>query len=271
MTNARHLVSKGRLGWNALAGLFFAPALLLAEPEPSPKQAVGDVPWEDHFVYSQVPDVRLTDAEGQAVDLGSMWRRRPLVITMVFASCYEICPFYLRSLKKAVESVGGAGESYDVVVVSFDPRDTPDAMAMVAEQHGLRSAPGWTFAVTSPEEARALAESIGFWIDPSAWGDSSRLDHPAMLAAIDGGVVVRLLVGATVTPRRLREVVWELDRVLVPTYPLPSEKVIFRCFGFDPATGSISLDWGLLLLVLPAAVMFLSAVVIFRPRSVQEV
>ena len=90
-----------------------------------------------------------------------------------------------------------------------------------------------------------------------------------MLAAIDGGVVVRLLVGATVNARRLREVLWELDRVLVPTYPLASEKVLFRCFGFDPSSGRLSLDWGLILLLIPGVVMFLSAATIFRLRETE--
>ena len=35
----------------------------------------------------------------------------------------------------------------------------------------------------------------------------------------------------------------------------------------DPATGTVSLDWGLLLLLVPGAAMFVSAAVIFRPRK----
>ena len=229
-----------------------------------PLAAPSGLPVEDHFVYAPVPDISLTDASGSSIVLSELWKRRPLIITMVFASCYEICPFYLRSLASAVESVGGAGEAFDVLVVSFDPRDTPESMRHVAAQHGLSSKPGWRLAVTSPGQARELADAIGFWIEPSA---GNAFDHPAMLAAVDAGVVVRLLVGATVSTRRLREVLWELDRVPVPTYPLPSEKIAFRCFGFDPASGTLALDWGLLLLLIPGLVMFLSAAVIFRPRS----
>ena len=237
---------------------FFLSVPLFAATPPEPR---ADLPVEDHFVYAPLPDINLIDENGSSVILSELWTRRPLIITMVFASCYEICPFYLRSLASAVSEVSGAGEAFDVLVVSFDPRDTPEAMMQVAEQHGLADTPGWTFAVTSRDEARLLAEAIGFWSEPTA--DPSRIDHPAMLAAVDGGVVVRLLVGATVNSRRLREVVWELENKLISTYPLPSEKVWFRCFGFDPASGGLALDWGLVLLLIPGFVMFLSAAVIF--------
>jgi protein SCO1/2 len=255
--------------WLPLNGLLILALSSASVPASAgPSAPVRGVPDEARFIYSPMPDIFLTDSTGSRVPLRVLWNRRPLIITMVFANCYEICPFYLRSLAAAVESVGGVGETFDVAVISFDPRDTPEAMRRVAEAHGLTSTPGWTFAVTSTDEARELAEAIGFWSEPAAGG--STLDHPAMLAAIDRGVVVRLMVGATVTTRRLREVIWELERVLVPTYPLPSEKVLFRCFGFDPASGTLALDWGLLLLVIPGLVMFLSAAIIFRPYNLDR-
>jgi cytochrome oxidase Cu insertion factor (SCO1/SenC/PrrC family) len=224
--------------------------------------APGARPNEDFYLYDPVASAQLIDASGRHVELSTLWRRRPLLVVLVFAGCAEICPPYLSSLKRAVRAVGGAGERYDVVVVSFDPRDEPADMAAVAERHGLDSAPGWTFAVTTEAEAERLARSIGFWV---RWEEErKRADHPAMLAGIDDGRVVRLLVGATVQPRRLREVVWELSHEVVSTYPLPSDKVLFRCFGYDPKAGRVSLDWGLLLLLVPAGFMTLSTLWIFR-------
>lgn len=226
---------------------------------------VPPLPDENLFIYQPIPDVNLTDSHGDEVRLSALWRERPLILTMVFASCAEVCPFYVRSLDRAVASLGGAGERFEVVVVSFDPRDSPSTMAEMAARHGLGNAPGWRFAVTSTAEAEHLARSIGFWIEPDAAG--RRFDHPAMLAAIDRGSLVRLLVGATVVERRLREVLWELGRVPVPTYPLPSEKVLFRCFGYDPRSGGLAVDWGMLLLAAPGLVMFLVTALIFRPSG----
>lgn len=243
-----------------------AAALVISGAVTAPA-AGGSLPDESVFLFQTIPDVTLTDSRGETTCLSELWRERPLILTMVFASCAEVCPFYLRSLERAVSSVGGAGERFDVVVVSFDPRDSPEAMAEMAERHGLAGAGGWRFAVAAAGEAELLARSIGFWIEPDASG--RRFDHPAMLAAVDRGSLVRLLVGATVVERRLREVVWELDRVPVPIYPLPSEKVVFRCFGYDPRTGGLAVDWGLLLLATPGAAMFLATAWIFRRSGVR--
>ena len=241
-----------------------ATAILGAASAPAEEASFPD---ENAFLYQPIPDVTLIDSGGRATRLSELWRKRPLILTMVFASCAEVCPFYVRSLENAVSSVSGAGERFDVVVVSFDPRDTPSSMAEMAARHGLGDAAGWRFAVTSAAEAEKLARSIGFWIEPDDSG--GRFDHPAMMAAIDRGFVVRLLVGATVVERRLREVLWELDRIPVPTYPLPSEKVLFRCFGYDPRTGGLTVDWGFLLLVTPGVAMAIATALIFRsgPRS----
>ncbi len=154
-----------------------------------------------------------------------------------------------------------AGDAFDVVVLSFDPRDDFRTMARVAEHHGLAAEPGWTFGVAAPEDVVRLPRAIGFW---NEW-DEERLqfDHPAMLAAVDRGHVVRLLVGATVPKKRLREILWELRHELVPTYPLPAEDIVFRCFSYDPATGGVALDWGMLLLLAPSGVMLFGTLWIF--------
>ena len=219
-------------------------------------------PVEDFYLYRAVTAIRYTDTHGGLHPLSQTWQRRPLLVALVFARCAEICPPFLRSFAEAVKTVGGAGRDYDVVVLSFDPRDTVKDMAAVAARHGLADAAGWTFGVTSAAEARSLARAVGFWI---RWDPERELyDHPAMLAAIDRSRVVRLLVGATVLPRRLREVVWELRHDLVSTYPLPAEKVLFRCFGYDPRTGGVTLEWGLLLLLAPGLFTVVCAGWIFR-------
>jgi protein SCO1 len=230
---------------------------VFAADRPSPPR-----PVEDFYLYRPVSAVRFTDTHGRQHQLSQAWQRRPLLVALVFARCAEICPPFLRSFAEAVKTVGGAGRDFDVLVLSFDPSDTARDMAAVAERHGLADAAGWTFGVTSAAEARSLARSVGFWI---RWDPERELyDHPAMLAAVDRGRVVRLLVGATVPARRLREAVWELRHDLVSTYPLPSEKVLFRCFGYDPRTGGVTLEWGLLLLLAPGLFTVVCAAWIFR-------
>lgn len=211
---------------------------------PSSRAQERPLPEEGRVLYRPVPDLRMTSSRGETFGLAERWRTRPLILTLVFASCVQICPPYLHSLRAAIDTVGGAGEDYDVIVLSFDARDSPGSMARLARRLELEASPGWTLAVAEPVAVERLAEAIGFW---SAWDGRSQFDHPAMLAGIADGRVVRLLVGATVPRQRLREVLWELRGEFVPSYAQPSKSVLFRCFDFDPATGAVTLEWGLLL------------------------
>jgi protein SCO1/2 len=208
-----------------------------------------------------VPDAEFLDSRGGRRRLAQLWERRPVLLTLVFATCAGVCRPYLRSLHRAVEEVGGAGSSYAVAVLSFDERDSPASMAAMAEGLGLGAEPGWTFGVVAPGEVPDLARSIGFWAVPE--GTTGQFDHPALVAAVQRGRVVRLLAGATVHDRRLREVVWDLRGGFVPAYPLPSERVLFRCFRYRPESGKLAPDWGLLLLLTPGLAMALGTAWIF--------
>jgi protein SCO1/2 len=252
-----------RTAARGLALLLAAAAAPLLDARPEP--VARPLPDEGRYLYRPVPDALVTTAGGEVVRLAERWGERPVLLTLVFASCVQVCPPYLRSLREAVAASGGAGADYEVVVLSFDPYDTPESMAAVARGQGLDRAPGWTFGVAPPAEVERLSRAVGFW---SRWdADRLQFDHPAMLAGIDRGRVVRLLVGAEVSRKRLREVLRELAGRMVQAYPLPAEGVLFRCFDFDPRTGGLALDWGAALLVAPGLAMIGGALLIFRPAG----
>ena len=64
---------------------------------------------------------------------------------------------------------------------------------------------------------------------------------------------------------RFRELVWELRGSFIPYYRVPGQTPL-RCLVFDPRTGETRLDWGMLLLVLPALTAIALALAVFiRP------
>ena len=123
-------------------------------------------------------------------------------------------------------------------------------MQTLADSLGLKADPGWIFGAASAVDIRRLATASGFWFewDPSV----QQYDHPSLVVALDRGRVIRILAGANVPDASLREVVQELRGKFVASYALTG-KVAFRCFEYDPNSGRYSLDWGVLLMLLPAA------------------
>ena len=219
------------------------------------------LPDEGRYLNKVLPDI-LAQSEGTPnFQLSDFWRDKPVLVTMVFARCAGICSPFLSSLKSAADSVGGVGQDYRLVVLSFDPQDTAADMAVLARHVGIQNHRGWIFATTHPAEIRRVADAMGFWF---RWDeDRHQFDHPAMLAGIRTGRILRLLVGGTVSPARLREVLDELRGGFVKAYPLPG-KVMFRCFQYDPATQRYTPDWGFLLLFLPGSVALFATCWVFR-------
>ena len=259
----RHLVSLVRC---ACCLLIFAGAL---QAQQSFGTASKEPPNEDRYIYGQVPDIPIQTVEATGVKLSTIWQRKPLLFTMVFTHCVGVCSPFLRSLKSAVSEVGGLGAEYRVLVLSFDPKDTVADMDMMADSLGVKSNPGWIFGIAAPSDIARLAAATGFWFQ---WDQpTQQYDHPAVVVTIDRGKVMRMLVGATVPEASLSEVVQELRGKFVASYALPG-KVAFRCFEYDPSSGRYSLDWGVLLMILPSALSIFATAWIFltagaRPKS----
>jgi protein SCO1 len=223
--------------------LFSLGGVLLAQTSFGAKS--DKPPNEDLYVYKQLPDITIQTSSASAT-LSSIWRDKPILLTMVFTRCGGICSPFLHSLKTAAT---GVGSDYRVVVLSFDPHDTSADMDRLANEIGVKNDPGWIFGVASPQNIKRLAAASGFWFQ---WDASiQQYDHPSVVVAVDGGRVIRMLAGASVPSASLREVVKELHGRFVASYALPG-KAVFRCFEYDPNRGGYRLDWGLLLMLLPA-------------------
>ncbi len=240
-------------------------AALLASPG-AMAQIVGEKadspPNEGRYLYKPVPDILVHSWPEEAVRLSELWRERPILLTLIFTRCAGVCSPLLRSLKAAIASIGGAGREYTLVVLSFDARDTPSDMAGLAEHFELSKDRAWIFGVASAEDIARLVRATGFWFE---WEEASRqYDHPAMVIGIREGRIVRFLIGGTVSPVRVQEVVREMRGEFVPAYPLPRRNVLFRCFQYDPTSGRWRPDWGFLLLLIPGTMTILGTVWIFR-------
>jgi cytochrome oxidase Cu insertion factor (SCO1/SenC/PrrC family) len=193
------------LAWAAMMLAFAAPGLrpggaAVAQEIPDP-DLIFKPPDESRLFGREAPDIGLQYADGSNGRLSDLWAERPVFITLVFSRCAGICSPYLGLLKQTVEQVGSSGESYQMVVISFDSRDGPDDMMALAEHHELEADRGWTFAApASREESAALCRSLDF---DFRWDDERRqYNHPAVTVALRAGKFVRLTMGEEISPGR---------------------------------------------------------------------
>ena len=207
-----------------------------------------------------LPDIMLHLADGRAMPLSQLWREQPLLLTFYYRRCAGSCTPFLEWVRDAVRTVGGLGRDYRILALTFDDSETSADLRAQAVALRLEGTPDWQFAVASKEEVARLAAALdyGYRLDPS----TRQYDHNSLLVGIERGRVVRALLGTPQGSARLRELVWELRGNFVPMYQLPG-RALLRCLAFDPRSGRIQLDWGLLLLLFPAVGAIGAALLLF--------
>ena len=212
-------------------------------------------------IGSEVGDYRFIDTNGEVLTLLQL-RGKPLVLSMVYTSCYQICPMTTRHLSKIVRKARAAlgDDSFTVAVVGFDTAvDTPDAMRFFAAKQGV-SDQDWKLLSTDPETIKNLSQDLGFLYHPSSNG----FDHLIQATIIDaGGRVYRQVYGQVFDTPMLVDPLIEL--VLgrkAPEQPLLANlvsKIKLFCTTYDPVRDGYYFDYSLFLGMLIGATIILFA------------
>ncbi|MCW8910892.1 MAG: SCO family protein, partial [Gammaproteobacteria bacterium] len=108
-------------------------------------------------------DYRFVNEQGVSVSMASL-RGKPLIISMVYSSCYKICPMTIRHLSKVVDKARDTlGEqSFNIAVIGFDTQyDSPQAMKYFAKQQGIDDK-NWKILSADPDTIAALSKQLGF-------------------------------------------------------------------------------------------------------------
>jgi len=198
-------------------------------------------------IGKDLADFELTDTQGKRVHL-SDYRGKPLLISMIFTSCYHVCPALTRHLAGAVDAAREAlGEdSFQVLTIGFDSaRDTPDAMRVFAQEQSIKD-PHWVFLSANPATMDQFTDNIGFVHFPSPRG----FDHINQVTLVDReGVIYRQVYGAAfdlpwlVEP--LKELVFDRPRAAGHLVGSVLDRVRLFCTVYDPATGRYRFDYSL--------------------------
>jgi protein SCO1/2 len=150
-------------GMDGQSGMASAGAAAGAKP------AILDGVTIEQKLGAQVPlDLHFVDETGRDVTLGQYFANRPIILNLVYYRCGMLCPEVLQGLTRSLENVTlGLGSDYDVLTVSFDPRDTPAASVekkqmVLADLGRPEAASGWHFLTGTEPAIRALTQAVGF-------------------------------------------------------------------------------------------------------------
>ena len=219
----------------------------------------------------QVPaDIPFVDETGRQVTLGNYFGTRPVILALVYYECPMLCTQVLNGLVSALGVLNfEAGREFDVVAVSFNPKEGPGLAAQkkaaYIERYGRpQAAGGWHFLTGSQESITRLTEAVGFKYeyDPKI----GQFAHGAAIEVLTPkGTIAKYFYGIEYSPRDLRLGVIEAADEHLGTI---IDDVLLFCYHYDPSTGKYGAD--ILALVRTSAVATVLAFAVFLTVSLRR-
>jgi len=194
---------------------------------------------EQHLNQQIPPNLPFRDETGKPVELADYFGRKPLILNLVYYQCPMLCGEVLSGLESALRILKfDVGQEFDVLTVSFDPRETPEmAAAKKAEllkRYGRPgAAAGWHFLTGTQAAIDTLTQSAGFEYeyDPQ----TRQFAHAtAILLLTPQGRIAQYYYGVEFAPRDLR-----LGLVQASENKIGSvvDQVLLYCYHYDPDQG----------------------------------
>jgi protein SCO1/2 len=234
----RWMVIVMALAWTSLAsaqGMGAAPRGTM-QPPPDILKRVG---IEQHL-NTQLPlDLKFRDEIGREVKLGDYFGKRPVVLSMVYYECPMLCGEVLNGEASVFSALKfDIGNEFDVVTVSFDPRETPDLARSkkrtFVNRYGRPGAEqGWHFLTGPQESVSALTKAVGF---NYAWDrDTQQFAHAAAIMVITPeGKIAQYFYGVEYSPKDVRFGLVQASQHKIGNVV---DQILLYCYHYDPRTG----------------------------------
>lgn len=196
--------------------------------------------WIEPHVGQTLPlSAEFIDHRGQTLQLGQIVGKRPCLLCLVYFECPMLCKLAADGLVRSVASLPQrVGTDFDVLFVSFDPRDTP-SRAFAAREHALGqyaragTEVGWHFLTGTQANIDQITEAVGFHY---LWDDATKqFAHATGIMIINSDCrISEYLDGVNFSPRELSSAI---QRAANNQLTERGETLFMRCYLYDPTTG----------------------------------
>jgi protein SCO1 len=237
---------------------------------PAQLQNVGFEPQ----LNAQLPlDLDFRDESGRDVRLREYFGRKPVVLALVYYGCPMLCNQVEMGVVGTLKMLSfNAGRDYEVVFVSFDPRETPDMaakkkIAALSRYGRPEAASGWHFLTGKEGAVHSLASSANFRYSFDERHNLFAHASGIMLLTPDGRIS-RYFYGVEYPSRDVRLGLVDASAGKIGT---PIDHLLLYCFQYNPETARYSAT--VLRIVRLGGILTIFAIVagilIFRRRDVR--
>jgi protein SCO1/2 len=198
----------------------------------------------DQKLNEQLPlDLVFRDENGQPVKLGQYFSQKPVVISLVYYDCPNLCTTVLNSMVTSFRVLPfQIGKEFDVITISFDPRETAELatakkkvyVGYLPEKMQSGAASGWHFLTGDAESIKQITDAVGFRYRYDE--ATKQFAHASgIMVATQEGKLSRYFYGIDYPARDLRLGLIESSQNKIGT---PVDQLLLYCYHYDPATGT---------------------------------
>jgi|SRR6185436_7921658 protein SCO1/2 len=190
---------------------------------------------------AQLPlDTAFKDENGRDVTLRRYFGgQRPVILAFVYYSCPMLCTQVMNGVSSAAKALPfSAGTDFDVVFISFDPRDKPETAAAkktaLLNYWSMQNQSGaWHFLTGEEPQIRQVTSAAGFFY---MWDDKTQqFAHlSGVLVLTPDGRLSRYFYGIEYSPKELRLALVESGQGHVGSLV---DELLLYCYHYDPANG----------------------------------
>ncbi len=212
---------------------------IMSPPSSVRPPGLNNVGIEQHLDGQIPPGLVFRDETGNTVRLGDYFGKRPMILNLVYYQCPMLCGEVLSGLTSSLRVLKfNVGEEFDVLTVSFDPRETPEMAAAKKTEYLKRygragAAAGWHFLTGPQESIDALTRAVGFQYQYDS--KTGQFAHTtAILVLTPEGKISQYYYGIEYAPKDLRLGLVQASENKIGTVV---DQILLYCYHYNPDTG----------------------------------
>ena len=205
-------------------------------------EALREVRIEQKLDQQLPLDLTFRDENGSDVKLGQYFGQKPVVLAFVYYDCPMLCTQVLNGMVTSFRVLPfQIGKEFDVVTISFDPRETPALASAkkkvyvdyLPEKMRAGAASGWHFLTGDEANIAKITEAVGFHY---RWDEKTKqfAHGSAIMVTTPRGKLSHYFYGVNYSARDLRLGLVESAENRIGT---TTDVLSLYCYQYDPATG----------------------------------
>lgn len=189
------------------------------------------------------PQLSFYDETGKTVRLADYFGSKPLILNLVYYKCPMLCSEVLAGLTSALKPMKlDVGKDFDVLTISFDPRETPqdasESKANYLKRYGHAGAEkGWHFLTGPQASIDALTKAAGFQYEYNS--QTGQFAHTtAIMVLTPEGKIAQYYYGVEFPTKDLRLALVQASQNKIGNVV---DQILLYCYHYDAAAGKYGL------------------------------